>query len=68
MIDIFNLKFIGKSVGGEVLVGSLITFHLPSGDEYYIHDGYPQGHSGYNYIPKNCRVIKESIRLVGAEE
>jgi hypothetical protein len=68
MIDIFNLKFIGKSISGEVLVGSLITLHLPNGDEYYIYDGYPQKHSGYYHILRNCRVIKESIRLVGAEE
>ena len=67
-MDIFNLKFIGKTVSGKVLIGSLVTLHLPTGDEYYIHDGCPQGHSGYQYIPRNCKVIKESIRMVGEQE
>ena len=65
MNDIFNLKFLGKTINGKTLIGSLVTLHLPDGDEYYIHDGCPQGHSGYHYIPRCCRVIKETIEIIG---
>jgi hypothetical protein len=68
MNDIFNLKFSGKTIDGKTLVGSLVTLHLPDGDEYYIHDGCPQGHSGYHYMPRYCRVIKGTIRMMGERE
>ena len=63
-MDALNLKFKGKTISGKILIGSLVTLHLPDGDEYYIHNGNPQGHSGYHYIPKNCRVLKETIEIV----
>ena len=67
-MNALNLKFRGKTISGQILEGSLITLHKPTGDEYYIHNGESQGHSGYHYIPRDIRVLKHSIEIIKGEE
>lgn len=63
-MNALDLVFSGKTLGGKTLEGSLITLHKPEGDEYYIHNGYSQKCSGYHYIPRDCQVLKETIKII----
>lgn len=63
-MDVLDIQFEGRTIDGIILTGSLITLHKPHGDEYYIHNGYYQGHSGYHYILHSCRVLKETIKIL----
>ena len=49
---------------GVWLEGSLIKLYENGGPNFYIHDGHPQQHSGYRYIPTINKVIPESIAII----